>query len=105
MVSVSRKGLTRRISGTYVLLLVCAIASAGQLQATPMLYGSSGDGSLFTINLITGTGTLVGPLPVLPTEIEADNRTGRAYVQQIPNGLTISEFNINTGEAIGAPVT
>ena len=59
-------------------------------------------GTLFTVNLTTGAGSLVGSLPTgATTEIEYDQLTGRAFAQA--GGLSFfgSEFNITTGAAIG----
>jgi len=82
-------------------MLLCANAA----EAAPILYGSSATGQLFTVNINTGAGTLVGTLPGGgSTEIEVDNISGRAWTQA-PDGLfTIQQFNINTGAGIGPPI-
>ena len=72
-------------------------------QAT--LYGSDNGGRLFTINIATGAGTLVGVLPVnQPTEIAYDPISERAIVQD--GGFTFigHEFNIRTGAGIGIDI-
>jgi hypothetical protein len=70
------------------------------------LYGATRTGQLFKVNLSTGAGTLVGGLPGPgSTEIEFNNNTRRAF-NQFPDGLfTGQEFDINTGGALGSPVT
>ena len=68
--------MKRYLLGTIVILL-CAGAS----HAQGVLYGASKSGQLFTINLNTGAGTLVGNIPIGTkgqppgtTEIVYDNR-------------------------------
>ncbi|HET9218893.1 MAG TPA: PKD domain-containing protein, partial [Terriglobia bacterium] len=69
------------------------------------LYGSTRAGQLFTINLNTAAGTLIGNLPIPATEIEFDNLTGRAFAQA-PDGFFFGqEFNINTGAGIGPTIS
>ena len=68
------------------------------------LYGATRAGDLFTIDLSTGAGTLVGFLQSSTTEIEYDPLTGRAF-SQFPGGFGAGqEFDINTGFPIGEPV-
>jgi hypothetical protein len=69
------------------------------------LYGANRNGLLFTVNLSTGTGTLVGSLPSGgSTEIEFNNNTRRAFTQ-FPDGVFQGqEFDISTGSAIGSLV-
>src|SRR5207302_8837028 len=49
------------------------------------LWGATSDGTLFGVDVATGHGTLVGPLPTSgnagSTEIEFDPASGRAYLQ------------------------
>src|SRR5262249_3306135 len=63
---------------------------------------------LFTINLTTGAGTLVGLLPGAPTlgstEIEFDNLAGRAFTQSSDGNFMVQQFDINTGAGIGPTV-
>jgi hypothetical protein len=68
------------------------------------LYGATRDGQLITVNLSTGTGTLVGSLPSSgSTEIEFNNNTRRGFTQ-FPDGVFAGqEFDISTGAAL-APV-
>jgi hypothetical protein len=69
------------------------------------LYGSTRGGQLFTINLSTGAGSLVGNLPIGANEIEFDNLSGRAF-EQAPDGSFFGqEFNIDTGAGIGATIS
>jgi hypothetical protein len=65
------------------------------------LYGSSQSGQLFTIDLTTAAGTLVGLLPGDSTEIEYDNLAGRAFTQSRDGSFRIEQFDINTGAGIG----
>ena len=69
------------------------------------LYGATRNGQLFTVNLSTGAGTLVGSLPGAgSTEIEFNNNTRRAFTQ-FPDGFFVGqEFDISTGVALGTPV-
>jgi hypothetical protein len=71
---------------------------------TTQLYGATRGGQLFTINLNTGAGMLVGSLPGAgSTEIEFDNNTRRGFTQ-FPDGVFAGqEFDISTGAAL-APV-
>jgi hypothetical protein len=74
-------------------------------QGVGTLYGASRSGQLYTINLASGAGTLVGQLPGPgSTEIEYNNITGRAFTQ-FPDGVFEGqEFSINNGVGIGSPV-
>jgi hypothetical protein len=69
------------------------------------LYGSTRAGQLFTINLNTGVGTLIGNLPIQTTEIEFDNLTGRAFAQAPDGAFFGQEFNINTAAGIGPTIS
>jgi PEP-CTERM motif len=87
-----------------ILAGVAALMLATQAYAAPVLYGSDNNANLFTINLSTGAGTLVGAMPNGSTDIEYDNLNDRAWSQQ-PNGsFTIREFNINTAAGIGSTI-
>jgi hypothetical protein len=79
----------------------------------PALFASSKSGQLFSVNLITGAGTLIGNIPVgtLPaplngtTEIVYNNSTRRAFSQFNDGNFAGQEFNINTGAAIGSSIS
>ena len=73
--------------------------------SSSVLYGATRAGQLFTINLSTGAGTLVGNLPIQTTEIEFDNQTGRAFAQAPDGSFFGQEFNINTATGIGATIS
>ncbi len=101
--------MKRHLLGTIVILL-CASASASYAQG--VLYGASKSGQLFTINLSTGAGTLVGKIPIGTkgqppgtTEIVFDNATGRAFDQFNAENFAGQEFDINTGAAIGPRIS
>lgn len=69
------------------------------------LYGATRSGELFTVNLGTGAGTLVGNLPSSgSTEIEFNNNTRRAFTQFPDGAFAGQEFDITTGAALGTPV-
>src|SRR4030095_10021328 len=69
------------------------------------LYGASRNGQLFTVNLSTGAGTLVGSLHTAgSTEIDFNNDTRRAFTQFPDGAFAGQEFDINTGEALGVPL-
>jgi hypothetical protein len=77
----------------------------GQIApATSILYGSSRFGQLFTIDVNTGAGMLVGQLPIGTTEIEIDNLSGRAFAQAPDGSFFGQEFDITTGAGIGGPI-
>jgi hypothetical protein len=84
-------------------LVLCASVMLAGAANAEILYGTSGFGQLFTVNVITGAGTLVGGMPE-STEIEFDAISGRAWTQYPDGAFTIQQFNINTGATIGAPV-
>jgi hypothetical protein len=69
------------------------------------LYGASRVGELFTIDLATGAGTLVGLLPgAASTEIEFDD-IGQTAFTQLPDGFFQGQaFDIDTGAGAGPPV-
>ncbi len=68
-----------------------------------VLYGSSSDGKLFTIDTKTGAGTLIGHLPFTSTAgIERDPTTGRSFVHS--RVLEMHEFDIHDGSGIGDPI-
>jgi N-acetylneuraminic acid mutarotase len=71
------------------------------------MYGSDTAGTLFTVNINTGAGSLVGNLPTGPaTEIEFDPASGRAFAQAGgAGGSGIGyEFDIRNGAAIGSSI-
>ena len=70
------------------------------------LYGATRNGQLFTVNLSTGAGTLVGSLPGFgSTEIEFNNNNRRAF-SQFPDGVFAGqEFDISTGETLASVVS
>lgn len=90
---------------SYRWALVAAVLIRMNSANAGTLYGSSPTGQLFTINLTTGVGTLVGLLPgaatLGSTEIEFDNLTGRAFTQSRDGNFMIQQFDINTGAGIG----
>ncbi|MFV2068945.1 MAG: hypothetical protein ACC645_18420, partial [Pirellulales bacterium] len=68
------------------------------------LYGSDRDGQLFTIDLESGAGALVGVLSGPSTEIEYDPISGRSF-SQFPDGVFAGqEFDLATGRAIGEAI-
>ena len=96
----------RSAAGRGLLLAVAALAvllGAGQASAVGTLYGIDRAGTLFTIDLASGAGTLVGGGPG-STEIEFNPGTGQLYSQQPDGAFTITEIDILTGAALGAPV-
>jgi PEP-CTERM motif len=83
-------------------LLIAGVLLAGSANGG-ILYGTSGFGQLFRINVATGAGTLLGSMPEA-TEIEYDPLSGRAWTQYPDGAFTIQQFNINTGATIGAVI-
>jgi hypothetical protein len=69
-----------------------------------VLYGSSRDGELFTVDVTTGAGTLVGILPIFATEIEHDSESGRSFAQAPDGGFYGHEFDITDGSGIGGQI-
>ena len=91
--------------------LVLAVASSLFLprqSEAGVLYGSSRDGDLFTIDTGTGVGTPVGLAGTLQsgccTDIEHNNLTGDAFAQDRNGAFTIKPFDINTGAVTGEPI-
>ena len=99
--------------------------TAAAAGASGTLYGSSNTGTtrggprvpeLTTINIGTGSATLVGPLPFPGTGTTAgvteivcqpgatSAATAVCYAQQADGGFHISQFDLSTGAAIGSPV-
>ncbi len=78
---------------------VLGLADAG------ILYGATRAGQLFTIDLATGAGALVGLLPITTTEIEYDNLSRRAFAQAPDGGFYGQEFDITTGAGIGGAIS
>lgn len=70
----------------------------------PGLYGSTVDGEIIFIDVETGAAELVGTLPVLITEIEYDNFSGRAFVQEADGFFQGYEINLRTGQIINGPI-
>ena len=76
------------------------------VDCSTTMYGSDTSGTLFTVNINTGAGSLVGNLPTgATTEIEYDQLTQRAFSQAAGTSFFGSEFNILTGAGIGGPIT
>jgi hypothetical protein len=75
------------------------------VESTPeqagVLYASSREGILVTLDPATGQGTFVGYLPYASNEIEYNHLTGRAF-SQLPDGNFYgTEFDVATGAGIG----
>jgi hypothetical protein len=81
---------------------ICVSASN---SAPGLLYGSSRNGDLFTLDLESGNGAFVGLLPVPATEIEFDNLTGRAFAQAPDGAFYGQEFDIEDGSGIGGAIS
>lgn len=94
------------------LFFAVSMAAAGEAFAGGTFYGSGTNGELFTINIATGAGTLVGTLPALcfggtaagVTEIEFDNASGRAFAACFGDSFSGFQFNITTAAAIGGEI-
>jgi hypothetical protein len=69
----------------------------------PTLYGSSSGGELFSLDLHTGAGRVVGTLPTSATEIEYDEISGRAFLlaEAFQDWSYRQEFDIGDGSAVG----
>jgi hypothetical protein len=85
----------RVVSGHWIL---------GHVPGPGVLYGSSRDSDVFTIDTGTGVGTPVGNLGLSSTEIEFDRLTGRAFNQLSNGAFSMVEFDVVTGAAISGPV-
>jgi PKD repeat protein len=77
----------------------------GHAGGSTILYGSTRGGQLFTIDLSTGAGSLVGNLPIQTTEIEFDILTSRAFAQAPDGSFFGQEFDINSGAGIGGTIS
>jgi hypothetical protein len=71
---------------------------------TPRLYASDSQGVLYFVDHITGLATPTCGLPLPATEIEYDNLTNRAILQEVDGGFRHQEFDINTCAPLGAPI-
>jgi hypothetical protein len=85
-------------------------APPGPPPPRPTLYACNGAGQLFTIDVTTGQGTLVGNLPVLASgqgasEIEYGLLADRAWLQMKDGTYFDWAFDVSTGAAIGNPVS
>ncbi len=78
---------------------------ANRSDAAVLLYGSTKDGDLFTVNLGSGAGTFVGDVQFETTEIEFDNSTGRAWLQLPDGSFQMSEFDITSATGIGGLIS
>jgi hypothetical protein len=116
--------LIRRVSLAGVVAALVLVVAAQAAGAASTLYGSSNTGPssarvpvLSTINIGTGSGTVVGPLPFPGpgptggvTEIvcqpgATSAATAICYAQASDGAFLISRFDLSTGAAIGAPVS
>jgi hypothetical protein len=69
--------------------------------ASPFLYATDRDGSLFIVDLVTADAQFVAALPHGATEIEYDPDTDRAFVQAHNGSFSGTEFDIETGAPLG----
>jgi hypothetical protein len=67
------------------------------------LYASDDGGTLYTVNHTTGMATPVCGLPLPATEIEYNNVTNRAILQDVDGAFMHQEFDINTCAPLGPP--
>jgi hypothetical protein len=86
---------------------LCGVASAPPTR--PVLYGTSADGQLFTVDVTTGKGNWVGNLPSFAarngaTEIEYDKFRDRSWLQMKDGTFFDQGFDITTGAGAGAAV-
>lgn len=70
----------------------------------PGLYGSTVNGEIIYIDVETGAADLFGTVPFQVTEIEFDNVTGRAFVQEANGAFQGDEIDIRTGQIISGPI-
>jgi hypothetical protein len=86
---------------------VCAVAvlfaGVGTVHAAGVMYGSDQFGNLFTVNLGTGAGTLVGTEINfgLSTEIEYDNLGAVMYSEETDGGTGLHTLNTANGLSTG----
>src|ERR1035437_3455485 len=103
-----RGGLRRRLVFSFMSVTLGAVlvAPAQRSWAAGILYGADSDGDLFTIDVATGVGKLVGTLPNPSTEIECEPRTARPKCfSQLPDGFfEIQQFDLVTAAGIGGTV-
>jgi hypothetical protein len=77
--------------------------------ARPAMYGASGDGQLFSLDVTSGAGTWVGQLPTYAPaagigDIAHDRVTNAAWLSDAGGSGLARGFDIATGAATGAPV-
>jgi hypothetical protein len=83
------------------------VAPAQRSWAAGILYGADNGGDLFSIDVATGAGTLVGTLPnASSTEIECEPMTvSPKCFSQLPDGFfEIQQFDLATAAGIGGTV-
>lgn len=93
------------------LFFAVSLAAAGEAFAGGTFYGSGTTGEVFTIDIATGAGTLVGTLPPLcfggtaagVTEIEFDNFSGRAFAACFGDSFSGFEVDISMYGIAGGP--
>ncbi|WP_372719767.1 beta strand repeat-containing protein, partial [Novipirellula sp.] len=69
----------------------------------PVFLGSSRNAELFSIDTVTGAGSLIGLLPFAATEIETNPSTNESF-EQLSGNLFIQQFDPQTGMGIGGTV-
>jgi hypothetical protein len=74
-----------------------------EAQPQPGLYGVTVNGEIIRIDVNTGAAQLVGVVPSA-TEIEYDNLTNRAFVQESNGAFQGYEINLTTGELLTGPI-
>lgn len=72
-----------------------------EAQPEAGLYGSTVNGEIIYIDVETGAAELVNTLPVQVTEIEYDNFSGRAFVQESDGAYQGYEIDLWNGEISG----
>jgi len=95
--------MKRRVWALPSVTLLLLLSQTAQTALGGVLYGSSRAGELFTIDEVTGVGTLVCNLPNATNEIEYDNDTGGAFLQLPDGSFTGQAFDIDTCVG-GSPV-
>ena len=87
------------VMGNNVVTVTTAVA-----LPMPGLYGSSTIAEIFTIDLTSGAGSLIGVIPGTgATEIEYDNLSDRAFVQDADGSFLGWEFDIETAAVVAGP--
>jgi len=99
----SRHGALVRAFSIFAAMLAAPCAwGQTALDCSTQLIGSSQSGELYTVNLTTGAGSLIGTMPSgLATEVEYDITNGILYADETDGGPNLHTIDLATGASTG----